>query len=199
MKRWLLALSLIFIALKSVSFAQNTTPADAGKEPRVALGEQATAFDTTGTAVLGGRLRTIALNGTPDAPIRNARFIIENRSAYFYTYASGVVTFYDATGVRCGQGLWNLDALAPNEMAEVDTPDLRVTCAATVWRIVATSLITRNGSDIAKPNSTVAPTQTPPTPVLPVPSQTPNAPSATPTPTPANTKPATPAASTGND
>lgn len=184
MRRWLIALSLIFVTAYCASFAQNANTTDNGKESRVALGEQATAFDITGTVALGGRLRTIALNGTPDAPIRNARFVIENRSANSYTYASGVITFYDATGVRCGQGIWNLDALMPNEAAEIDAPDLRVTCAATTWRIVATSLITRFGNDIAKPNGNAAPAQ---------PTPTPSAPTATPTPAPATpTPPVTP-------
>ncbi|GAC1398930.1 MAG: hypothetical protein NVSMB56_13900 [Pyrinomonadaceae bacterium] len=185
MKRSFVALGLFFVAFSCALFAQNTPPGnanDAGKEPRVALGEQATAFDTTGNVALGGRLRTTMLNGTPDAPVRNARFVIENRSANAYTFVSGVVTFYDSTGVRCGQGVWNLDALASNEAAELDTPDLRVTCAATTWRVVATSLITRGGNDIAKPNGNTAPAQaTPPSSSAPATSPTPAPPQKPPT------------------
>jgi hypothetical protein len=150
-----LAFALFFTCL---AFGQNTTTTNEGKEPRVALTEQAIAFDAYGNVALGGRLRATTLNGAPDAPIREARFVVENRSPLFYLFVSGVVTFYDATGVRCGQGVWNLDALAAGEAAEVDAPDLRVTCNAATWRIVATSLATRNGDRAVKPPE---PTPTP--------------------------------------
>ncbi len=121
---------------------------------RVPLTEQPIALDTAGRAVLAGRLRTATnatLNGTLDAPIRNTRIVIENRSQIFFTYVSGFATFYDAEGVRCGEGLFKLDALAASESAETDTPGLRLTCAPAAWRIVATTLLTRT-TDAAKPN-----------------------------------------------
>ncbi len=135
---------------------------DAG-ERRVPLTEQPIALDTVGRAALAGRLRTgtnATLNGSLDAPIKNVRLVIENRSGNFLTYASGFATFYDTEGVRCGEGLFKLDALAANEFAETDTPGLRLTCAPAAWRIAATTLLTRTG-DIAKPNDPLAPTATP--------------------------------------
>ncbi len=136
-----------------------TTGTAAGVETRpseqpVPLAQQAIALDINGRAALAGLLRTTQLTGTPDAPERNSRIVIENRSPLFYTYISGWATFYGADGVRCGEGLWKLEALAPNESAEVDTPGLRVTCAPSSWRIVATSLLTRAG-DVAKPGQGV--------------------------------------------
>jgi hypothetical protein len=128
-------------------------------EVRVALDAEAVALDSEGRAALAGRLRTMQLTGTPEAPGRNSRFVLENRSAFFYSYAAGWATFYDGTGVRCGEGLWKVEALAPAELAEVDTPGLRLTCTPTTWRVSATNLVTRT-SDIAKPSEQRA---TPPT------------------------------------
>jgi hypothetical protein len=128
------------------SSSQSATAA----EQRVPLAEQAIAFDATGRAALAARLLTTALNGSNDAPLRNARLVIENRSADFYTYISGWATFYDATGVRCGEGMFKMDALASQESAETDTPGLRLTCAPSAWRIVALNLLTRAG-DTARP------------------------------------------------
>jgi hypothetical protein len=119
-------------------------------EQRVPLAEQAIAFDATGRAALAARLLTATLNGSNDAPLRDARLVIENRSADFYTYISGWATFYDAAGVRCGEGMFKLDALASQESAETDTPGLRLTCAPSAWRIVALNLLTRAG-DTARP------------------------------------------------
>jgi hypothetical protein len=126
--------------------AQSATAA----EQRVPLAEQAVALDALGHAALAGRLLTTALNGGNDAPVRNVRLVIENRSADFYTYISGWATFYDASGVRCGEGMFKLDALAAQESAETDTPGLRLTCAPSAWRIVALNLLTRAG-DTARP------------------------------------------------
>lgn len=125
-------------------------------EPRVALNEPAVAYDIDGRAALSGRLRTTALAGTPDAPERNTRIVIENRASVFYTYVSGWATFYGGDGVRCGEGLWKIEALAPAESAEVDTPGLRLTCTPTTWRIVALNLLTRT-TDAAKPADQTAP------------------------------------------
>lgn len=138
--------------------AGTATTAAAGSEPRVALTEATTAFDAGGRVALGGRLRTTALAGTQDAPTRNVLIAIENRSQFFYNYVSGSATFYDASGVRCGEGMWKVGALAVGEVAEVDTPGLRLTCTPTTWRIVAVNLLTRS-TDVAKPGEP-APTTT---------------------------------------
>jgi len=127
-------------------------------EPHVPLAQAAVAYDVAGNEALGGRLRTLTLAGTPEAPVRNTRLVVENRSAVFYNYAVGWATFYGADGVRCGEGLWKLEAFAPREQVEVDTPGLRLTCTPAAWRIVATTLLTRTG-DVAKPRE-----QTPPPP-----------------------------------
>lgn len=129
----------------------------AGGESRVALTEAATALDAAGRVALGGRLRTTTLAGTQDAPGRNVLFVVENRSGFFYNYVSGSATFYDANGVRCGEGLWKVGTLAVGEAAEVDTPGLRLTCTPTTWRIVAINLVTRS-TDVAKPDQP-APTE----------------------------------------
>ena len=156
-----LRLALVLSACAIVAGAQ-TTPAEsgataggaAGSEARVALTEAATAFDADGRAALGGRLRTTALAGTQDAPARNVLLVIENRSRFFYNYVSGSATFYDAGGVRCGEGMWKVGTLAVGETAEVDTPGLRLTCTPTTWRIFAVNLLTRS-TDVAKPDQPV--------------------------------------------
>jgi hypothetical protein len=119
-------------------------------EAHVPLAQAAVAYDVAGNEALGGRLRTQALAGTPEAPVRNTRLVVENRSAVFYNYVAGWATFYGEDGVRCGEGLWKLEAFAPREQVEVDTPGLRLTCTPATWRIVATTLLTRTG-DVAKP------------------------------------------------
>ena len=137
---------VIFIAFAAVNInAQQTV------EQRVPLAEQAAANDAEGRAALAGRLRTTDLKGAVDSPVTNVRLVLENRSQFFYNYVSGWATFYDAEGVRCGEGLFKLDALATGEAAETDTPGLRLTCAPVTWRIVATNLLTRS-TDVAKPN-----------------------------------------------
>lgn len=152
-------LALVLSACAVVAGAQ-TTPADpsaagtAGSEPRVALTEAATAFDADGRVALHGRLRTTALAGTQDAPARNVLLTVENRSQFFYNYVSGSATFYDANGVRCGEGMWKVGTLAVGETAEVDTPGLRLTCTPTTWRIIAINLLTRS-TDVAKPDQPV--------------------------------------------
>ena len=157
-----------------------TVPDVRPSEPHVPLAQAAVAFDVAGNEALGGRLRTQALAGSPEAPVRNTRLVVENRSPVFYTYVAGWATFYGEDGVRCGEGLWKLEAFAPREQVEVDTPGLRLTCTPATWRIVATTLLTRTG-DVAKPREQ---TQPPP-------AET-GAPSSTTTPPPAE-----PAATTG--
>ena len=112
-------------------------------EQRMALTQAAVALDATSVPALEATLRTVTLNGAPDAPVKNVSIVVKNVSASFLTYASGLVTFYDSGGVRCGEGLFKLDALAQNEAAETDAPGLRITCTPVTWRIVATNLLPR--------------------------------------------------------
>jgi hypothetical protein len=88
----------------------------------------------------------------------NSRLSVKNITPNFYVYISGWATFYDATGTRCGEGLFKLDALAPQETAEVDTPGLRLRCSPATWRIVATNLLTRT-ADVAKPGESAPPSE----------------------------------------
>lgn len=125
-------------------------------EPHVPLAQAALAYDVAGNEALGGRLRTQTLSGTPEAPVRNTRLVVENRSPVFYNYVAGWATFYAEDGVRCGEGLWKLEAFAPREQVEVDTPGLRLTCTPATWRLVATTLLTRTG-DVAKPREQTQP------------------------------------------
>jgi hypothetical protein len=134
---------LTCVALNVRAQQQTATAQDAGNERRVSLEEQPVALDALGRAAISGQLLTKALVGSPDAPVKNARFIIENRSQFFYTYITGSVTFYDERGVRCGEGMFTLNALAPSEQAETDAPGLRLSCAPRTWRIVANNLLTR--------------------------------------------------------
>ena len=125
-------------------------------EPRVALNEAATAADAKGAAAIEARLLTTVLNGSEDSPVTNVRIVVKNIGANFYTYVSGWATFYDSSAVRCGEGLFKLDALAPNESAEVDTPGLRLHCSPASWRMVATNLLTRT-AESTKPIETAPP------------------------------------------
>ena len=154
----LVCIGLLVCGVLKINAQQAGGAQDAGTERRVALEEQPVALDSAGRAALAGQLLTKALAGTPDAPVRNVRFIVENRSAFFYTYVSGSVTFYDERGVRCGEGQFSLNALAPNEQAETDAPGLRLSCAPRSWRLVAHNLLTR-ASEAAKPTEEATQTQ----------------------------------------
>ncbi len=125
-------------------------------EQRAALNEAATASDAKAAAAIEARLLTTVLNGSEDSPVTNVRIVVKNVSANFYTYVSGWATFYDSSAVRCGEGLFKLDALAPNESAEVDTPGLRLHCSPASWRIVATNLLSRTAEG-ATPIETAPP------------------------------------------
>jgi hypothetical protein len=140
--------ALVAVSAFGVS-AQQQTGTQEQAELRVALNAQPVAFDAMGRPALGARLVTPTIQGTADAPVRNARLVIENRGAFFYTYVSGWATFYDGNGVRCGEGLFKVDALAPSESVETDIPGARITCTPVSWRIVATNLLTRT-SETAK-------------------------------------------------
>lgn len=144
------ALAFIAICFASIAVAAQPT------EPRAALGDAATAADTKGAAAIEARLVTQVLNGSDDSPVTNVKLNVKNVSAVFYTYVSGWATFYDAAGIRCGEGLFKIDALAVNESAATDTPGLRLHCSPATWRIVATNLLTRT-ADVAKPGETTTP------------------------------------------
>ena len=142
MRRFLLLLTLVIFCAIAVGAQQ---PA----EPRAGLNEAATGFDAKGAPAIEGKLLTTVLNGSDDSPVTNVRLVVKNTSANFYTYVTGWATFYDSGAVRCGEGLFKVDALAPGESSETDTPGLRLKCAPASWRIVATNLITRT-ADTAK-------------------------------------------------
>lgn len=119
------------------------TATNSANERRVPLNEAAVAHDTNGAAALEGTLRTKELNGTPESPVMNVRLVVRNTSGISYAFVSGVVTFYDSAGVRCGEGIFKADAVAADESFETDTPGARIRCQAATWRIVATHLLPR--------------------------------------------------------
>jgi hypothetical protein len=112
-------------------------------ERRVPLSETAVALDSNGAPVLEATLKTTALNGAEDSPVTNTRLVIKNSSSISYAFVSGLVTFYDGAGVRCGEGLFKADALAVAEAFETDTPGIRIRCSPAAWRIVANTLLPR--------------------------------------------------------
>jgi hypothetical protein len=135
------------------ALGQTTVP----NEARVGLSDRAIALDATNAPALEATLLTKSLNGAADAPVTNIRMIVKNAGTVPYAFVSGIVTFYDASGVRCGEGIFKADALAVNEPFETDTPGIRIRCAATTWRVVATNLLPRV-VPVAIP---VAPSETP--------------------------------------
>jgi hypothetical protein len=144
---------MILIALSAITVAAQQP------EQRAPLNDAAVAFDAKGGPGIEARLLTTTLNGSQDSPVTNVRLVIKNPTAIAYTYVSGLATFYDAAAVRCGEGQFKVDALAPNESAEVDTPGLRLRCSPATWRIVANSLLTR-ANESAKPiEATPAPVE----------------------------------------
>ena len=149
MKRIAMIVATIAI-LTSIAYAQQTT------EQRSALTDAAVGLDVKGAPAIEGRLLTQVLNGSDESPVTNVKIAVKNVTPIFYNYISGWATFYDANATRCGEGLFKLDALAPQESAEVDTPGLRLRCAPSTWRVVATNLVTRT-VDIAKSVETQVP------------------------------------------
>ena len=137
----------LFIAglllLGSALWASGQETTGALNEKRVPLSEAAVAMDASGAAALEATLRTTALNGAPDTPVTNIRMVIKNRSSIAYAFVSGAVTFYDAAGVRCGEGVFKADVLGVDESFETDTPGLRIRCEAASWRLVANNLLIR--------------------------------------------------------
>jgi hypothetical protein len=112
-------------------------------EKRVALSEKAIAFDGSGVPALEAALKTTALNGAEDSPVTNIRLVVRNAGNIPYSLVTGLVTFYDGSGVRCGEGLFKADALSVDESFETDTPGIRIRCAPATWRIVANNLLPR--------------------------------------------------------
>lgn len=135
--------SLFILCSVLCASAQEIAPANTLTEKRVSLTEAAVALDASGAPALEASLRTTALNGAPDTPVTNVRMVVRNRSTLAYAFVSGSVTFYDAAGVRCGEGVFKADTLAVDESFETDSPGLRIRCEASTWRIVATNLVPR--------------------------------------------------------
>ena len=118
-------------------------PASALAEKRVSLSEKAIGLDGTGAPALEATLKTTTLNGAEDSPVTNIRMVVRNSGNVAYTFVSGLVTFYDGSGVRCGEGLFKADALSVDESFETDTPGIRIRCSPSTWRIVANNLLPR--------------------------------------------------------
>jgi len=138
----IVAASLVLICSALCVSAQETAVGSLN-EKRVALTEAAVALDGAGAPALEATLRTTALHGAVDTPVTNVRMVVRNRSTLSYAFISGTVTFYDAAGVRCGEGVFKADALATDESFETDVPGLRIRCEAATWRVVATNLVPR--------------------------------------------------------
>jgi hypothetical protein len=135
------ALCVIVLSASVCVAAQQTTTSSA--EKRVPLTETAVAFEANGGSALEATLSTTTLNGSPETPVTNIRIVVKNSSAISYAFVSGLVTFYDGAGVRCGEGIFKADALSVNESFETDTPGIRIRCTPVSWRIVATNLLPR--------------------------------------------------------
>jgi hypothetical protein len=116
-------------------------PSAASAEKRVPLNETAVALDGSGAPALEATLKTTTLNGAEDSPVTNIRMVVKNSSSVSYAIVSGLVTFYDGSGVRCGEGLFKADALSVGEAFETDAPGIRIRCAPATWRIVANNLL----------------------------------------------------------
>jgi len=152
----------IGLLLSLIASCSIITLAQQAGEQRAALNEPAIALDARSAPALEARLLTQVLNGAEDSPVTNIKLSVKNQTPNFYTYVSGWATFYDANSFRCGEGLFKIDALAPQETAQVDTPGLRLRCAPQSWRIVATNLMTRT-VDTAKPGEAAPPVEAPAT------------------------------------
>jgi len=139
----MMAVGLMIACSALLASAQETTMTGSLNEQRVALTQAAVAMDASGAPALEGTLRTTALSGAPETPVTNIRMVVKNRSTSPYAFVSGAVTFYDAAGVRCGEGVFKADALAVDESFETDLPGLRIRCEAATWRMIATNLLPR--------------------------------------------------------
>ena len=134
-------IAVLFSVSCFTSVAQEPTSALA--EKRVSLTERAIALDGSGAPALEATLKTTALNGAEDSPVTNIRMVVRNSGTVAYAFVSGLVTFYDGSGVRCGEGLFKADALSVDESFETDTPGIRIRCSPSTWRIVANNLLPR--------------------------------------------------------
>jgi hypothetical protein len=146
----------LLIAMILMTAGAGAVAAQQPAEQRAGLNEAALAADAKGAPAIEARLSTTVLNGSDDSPVTNVRLVVKNTSANFYAYVTGWATFYDSGAVRCGEGLFKIDALAPGESSETDTPGLRLRCTPASWRIVATNLLTR-AADAAKEVVTAPP------------------------------------------
>ncbi len=160
-------LPALLIAMVLMTACAITVAAQQPVEQRAALSEAAAASDARGAPAIEARLSTTMLNGSDDSPVTNVRLVVKNTGANFYNYVTGWATFYDSGAVRCGEGLFKVDALAPGESSETDTPGLRLRCTPASWRIVATNLLTRT-ADAAK-EVVIAPPPAEPAPEKPAP------------------------------
>ena len=142
-------LSVILIVSGIVSAAQESTAS--AKERSVPLTNTAIALDGNGIAALEATLKTTALHGADDSPVTNIRAVVRNVSTIDLAFLSGLITFYDGAGVRCGEGIFKADALAAGEAFETDTPGIRIRCSPVTWRIVATNLLPRVPPTITTP------------------------------------------------
>lgn len=133
-----LACALLLLSCFYVMAQDTVSPA---VEKRVPLSERAVAFDSSGAPALEATLKTTTLNGAEDSPVTNTRLVVRNAGTVPYAFISGLVTFYDGAGIRCGEGLFKADALSVDEAFETDTPGIRIRCAPATWRIVATNLL----------------------------------------------------------
>ena len=146
---------ILFAALLLAgSFSVVAQEPTASSEKRVALTENAVAVDGRGAPALEATLKTTALNGAEDSPVTNIRLVVKNSSNVSYVYVSGLVTFYDSAGVRCGEGVFKADAVGAGEAFETDAPGIRIHCAPSTWRIVASNLIPRVAA--ASPSASVS-------------------------------------------
>jgi len=146
-------ITILFLVSCFTTVAQEPTSPLA--EKRVSLTERAIALDGSGAPALEATLKTTALNGAEDSPVTNIRMVVRNSGTVAYAFVSGLVTFYDGSGVRCGEGLFKADALSVDESFETDTPGIRIRCSPSTWRIVANNLLPRvpmNGMNSAGAN-----------------------------------------------
>jgi hypothetical protein len=143
MERQLMKIIMLALLLAIPSFTVMAQQPNESAERRVALTDTAVALDAAGSSALEGSLRTTALNGTADSPVTNIRMVVKNSSILSFAFVSGLVTFYDSSGARCGEGLFKSDALTVGEAFETDTPGIRIRCSPSTWRIIATNLLPR--------------------------------------------------------
>src|ERR1041384_2676161 len=129
----MIAASIVMLCAVLCVTAQEIAPDSTLNEKRVPLTEAAVALDAAGAPALEATLRTTVLSGAPDTPVTNIRMVVKNRSTLSYAFVSGSVTFYDAAGVRCGEGVFKADALAVDESFETDSPGLRIRFAGATW------------------------------------------------------------------